>query len=714
MRIKIIFFFLFTQSVLANDLPIHLSRSLSNTLSSSEKTTILVTVLDEVAKLLPTKLKLGLPKNIEITADQLSGDESIPLDICSPKTQTVDKNKQDRPFVYGEYNSHKNLLVLNSAVIKELLKGRQNSLNINCQHKNLYDQSISTLVHELVHAYDFNNHNPSSQIDFIRRAGFKKGLLKTKTKNSEAMRLADPYELANIAEAYAVNLEYFTMDPEYACRRPAMFEYFKKSFEIDPYPSRDCQLNTTVMMSTPVGFYPTKLDIARVYRIDYLLASAGKDLSSGFGHSMFRVVMCAPERFDPLTKKIIAATPYGPKCLEDKFFHLVISYRANIEDATLNYLKGFFGGYPSKLFILSFGDVLDEYNRDELRDVISYPLALSSRDKTDFINKVLEEHWNYRGSYKFITNNCAVESFDLLQSAIESSKFENTFSVSPNGVLDDLDHLEFLSLKTGTQEFFKAQTTELISALSIAYDYKSSEVFKNKTALLKFVANSRLVDRLESYIKFSQENIKSEDFHAEISTLKGRLVKSSSYSVLEQQILRAKTAEFRKKAADFFTNSKDERIKKILSDSNLAMKQSLSDFAISGYGVPLTSELLINLHDINSKIERSSEVLINIQNVLAEIMPTEIKLLNGITNNINIFNKSTLGIRKKYRQRLEIYIQQVLVNLSNEDTGRELLQLALSNNESLSRVRELLDKKIVSENEILDIKLRKLVAEILN
>jgi hypothetical protein len=703
---------LLTQSLMAHDLPVTLSTSLN----SSQKV-VLMAALDEVSLLLPAKLKAGLPGGIELSMEKLSDHQSIPSDICEAKIEKVDKNKKIiRPFVYGEYDRNKNKLVLNIPVLNELARGRVASTSINCQHKSLYDQAISTIVHELTHAYDFNNQNISNKNEFIARAGFKKGLLKVKTKNIEAMRSADPYELVNIAEAYAVNMEYFTMDPEYACRKPSMFDYYKKSFEVDPFPNRNCHLNNMVMMSTSAGYYPMKLDPKRVYRIDYLMASAGKELSSGFGHSMFRIVLCAPDRFDPITNKNIAATPFGPKCLEDKLFHMVVSYRANVEDATLNYFKGMFGGYPSMLFILNFGDVLDEYNRDELRDVVSYPLNLGASEREDFINKVIEEHWNYRGSYKFFTNNCAVESYDLLKGALDRSQLQGLSSITPKGVLEDLDQLSFVSLKSNNQESFKARTEQLILAFREVYGYKAQDANfdsnKDKKALVKFIAESSSDYRLAIFNKFSSAKIEIMDLHTEMSLMKSRLIKASSFSVIEQQILRSKTSDFRKKAADLFLNSKDEKVKKLLIESSSALKQDFTELTLSGYGVPLFDEM-VSRHDIDQKVELSSEKIANLEAALKEMMPQEFALLDAVNANIGIFNQKSLGIRKEYREKLVIYIHQVLINLSNEDDGRTLLKNSLNSPESLSKVRDLLDKNLVSDKEILDVKLRKLIEEIL-
>lgn len=692
-----------TNTLLASDLPINIVKA-----SLSEKAALEI-ALAHISTLLPQKFKMGLPQNIKLKVEKLSDHLGIPQDVCDiKKSQDTSKNKS--PFIYGEYNPTTNSLVLNTAVVNELMKTPAYSTRINCQHKSLYDQAISTIIHELAHAYDFNGQNISSSAEFYARAGFKRGLLKIKNKNVEAMRPADPYELQSATEAFAVNMEYFTMDPEFACRRPAMFEFFKNIIGDETVLNRSCTINRTVMMSTNVGLFPMKLDPSRVYRIDYLMAAPGKDISSGFGHSMFRIVMCAPEHFDPISNKTVPATPFGKQCLDDKLFHLVVSYRANVEDATLNYLKGLTGGYPSMMFILNFGDVLDEYNRDELRDVISYPLKLSAKEKLDILNKVLEEHWNYRGQYKFITNNCAVESYNLLKSALDHSQLNDYHSITPKGVLEDLDRTEFVSIKSGEQETFKARTEQLQLAYALAYGYRSKNAKKDKEALLQFVSTSSIDFRKSVFVNFKSTKVQSQNLHDLVMAMKNRLMTLSSFSVLEQQILRTKTAEFRKKAADLFMNSKDEKIQELIKESGAVLKQSYADYSTGGYGVPLENEVFTQ-KDIDQKISNSKEVLANIESVLKEKMPEEFTLLQSISDDIALFNQESLAYRKTYREKLENYIVQVIKNLSLEDQGRTLLANSLTSKADLDKIRTMLDPNLVSEKELLDVKLRKIISD---
>lgn len=679
---------------------------------------ILEKVIGEVSTYLPPKMKEKMPEGIIIKVAALTKHTSIPAEVCLVKAEKTDdkgaKSKKDKPFVYGQYEQFSNTLTINAPVLAELRDGKDKSKRINCQHKSLYDQAVATLIHEFTHAYDFHNGRVSNTMEYIRRAGFKKGLLKIKNKNVEAMRSADPYELVSIAESFAVNMEYFTMDPEFLCRKPSMFEYFKKQFGIDPFPGRDCSINKTIMLTTMHGFLPTDLDFSRVYRIDYLLASAGKGLQSGFGHTMFRIVMCAPEHFDPISNRTIAATPFGKKCLDDKLYHIVVSYRANVEDATLNYFKGLVGGYPSMLFLLNFSDVLDEYNRDELRDLIAYPLNLTVKEREEFINRVREEHWGYRGSYKFITANCATESYDLLKSALDRSQLDTKSSISPNGVLEDLDQLNFTSMKSSEVEVFPAKTDQILLAYTKAYGYKlKSSEKSNKSAVQKFIDESKAEDRMARFQKFSKTKLQAPDLNTELSMLKDRLVQASSFSVMEQQILRTLALKYRKQAAEMFMNTEDQKIKDMLKETGASFSQSFMDLSKEGYGIPFTTETVSN-ESLSEKAEAGVEALKKAEAILRDVMPDAFDNLEKINANIKIYNNASLAVRKEFREKLDIYINQVLKNLGSTDTTREVLVKASEGDKSaLAKVRELLGKDLVTEKEILDVKLKKLIQETL-
>src|SRR6185437_14115035 len=157
-----------------------------------------------------------------------------------------------------------------------------------------------------------------------------------KPKNRMSLRSPDPYEFASIREAFAVNMEYFILDPEYGCRRPAVDSYYRKLLGMTSAPQ--CQLDTTVRLNSDNPELNLKtsvnLDPTRIYDIHYLLASSGSSLDSRWGHAMYRVIVCAPWR-----------AKVGPECLQDVQYHVILSYRADVSDLVLSYMKGLDGRY---------------------------------------------------------------------------------------------------------------------------------------------------------------------------------------------------------------------------------------------------------------------------------------------------------------------------------------------------------------------------------
>jgi hypothetical protein len=178
----------------------------------------------------------------------------------------------------------------------------------------------------------------SGQEEYRAIAGFNLGYFSPNAKNKDPMVSPDAYESSSIEEHYAVNMEYFLMDSEYQCRRPALFQYFSKHFNLNPFPEVTCAKKTTFRLGSGQLF---EVDPARVASVDYFLADAGDDFSSKWGHAMYRIVQCAPHR------KAVNA-----ECRFDHAYHVVLSARANVDDVVLSMMKGIFGGYSSQLFVI--------------------------------------------------------------------------------------------------------------------------------------------------------------------------------------------------------------------------------------------------------------------------------------------------------------------------------------------------------------------------
>ncbi|WP_231701509.1 DUF7844 domain-containing protein [Halopseudomonas xinjiangensis] len=334
-------------------------------------------------------------------------------------------------------------------------------------HGGLRKELLSTVIHELGHMYDRAQTGPSEQRGTLRRcrwqfqstgvvglsaacrgsgqrrhslsddprvldlAGWSEltgGRGQRYLASDRPDRTPDAYELKSPAEFAAVNLEYFLLDPEYACRRPELYDYFADHFDWAP-PRAACGQSYPYLRAGLRDDHPVvgSIDPSRLYAVHYLLAEPNREWASRWGHSMLRVVLCAPGRAP------------GPDCLLDLEHHLVLSFRAFVNDLQLSSWDGLTGEYPSRLFILPLGQVVDEYTRLELRGLQSIPLELSAEQRADLIRQAAQLHWSYDGRYYFVSNNCAVETLKLLRIGTRDSRLATLESITPTGLLQALD-----------------------------------------------------------------------------------------------------------------------------------------------------------------------------------------------------------------------------------------------------------------------------------
>ena len=289
----------------------------------------------------------------------------------------------------------------------------------------LPDRAVASLVHEIAHALDRDGGHWSADPVFRRLAGWDR----LGRGNPYRLRSPDDYERHSAAEAFAVNLEWFLLDPSYACRRPALAAWYAQQFG---WPAdmqgASCAPGLAWLAATGSsgGVAIEQIDPARVYAVDYLLADSGGPPMSRFGHSMLRLVICAPGRAP------------GERCRMDLANHRVLSFRAFVDDVQVSSWAGLTGAYPSRLFLLPLNQVIDEYNRVELRDLRAWPLDLSQAQVTSLLQSAAQVHWSYDGDYTFIGNNCAVETGRLLDTALDPAGGRHYRDTFPRGVLRQL------------------------------------------------------------------------------------------------------------------------------------------------------------------------------------------------------------------------------------------------------------------------------------
>ncbi|KFX70772.1 hypothetical protein TMS3_0102185 [Pseudomonas taeanensis MS-3] len=356
---------------------------------------------------------------------------------------------------------------LNASLLPRLTDGTAASTSTQRPHGNVRRELLATVLHELTHLYDRarlwstpeRNHflrcrrradslgliglpdtcrgqterrfTLSDDPRLLDLAGWPQYVGRRGAReqhNGQVARSPDNYELSNPREFVAVNLEYFLLDPSYACRRPSLARYFREHFNWAPDSQQACADSYTYLNAgsdftrQPLG----RLDPERVYQVDFLLAEANDAWVSRWGHSMLRLVICAEGR------------PRGPDCRLDLDQHLVLSYRAFVGDVQLSSWDGLTGAYPSRLFVLPLAQVIDEYTKVELRSLASVPLQLTREQLEQLVIRAAEQHWSYDGDYYFISNNCAVETLKLLRSGSRHPRLQALDSILPNGLLETL------------------------------------------------------------------------------------------------------------------------------------------------------------------------------------------------------------------------------------------------------------------------------------
>lgn len=355
-------------------------------------------------------------------------------------------------------------LELNADRLPALTDGSAVTRATDRPHGTLYRELQATVIHELAHLYDRARDWPPAQHALLARcrqqavhlgpvglppachgqtgrrftlsddprlldlAGWpqragRRG--EREPENDQVARSPDAYERENPREFVAVNLEYFLLDATYACRRPALYRYFSDHFGWQPAHRAPCATSYPVLNAgSDFGRAPLLfIDPERVYAVDYLFAEANRDWASRWGHSMLRLVICAPGR------------PRGPDCRLDLEHHLVLSFRAFVSDVQLSSWAGLTGEYPARLFVLPLDQVVDEYTKLELRGLASVPLRLSHAQIRSLLERAVEQHWSYDGHYYFLSNNCAVETLKLLRAGAPQEALETLDSILPNDLL---------------------------------------------------------------------------------------------------------------------------------------------------------------------------------------------------------------------------------------------------------------------------------------
>ncbi|MDD0853087.1 DUF4105 domain-containing protein [Halobacteriovorax sp. GB3] len=372
------------------------------------KSDLLKDAVDDILKVMPESMQRTISKS------------SLRIELSTLNQRALNTPCDNLPYNYGYYEG--NTILIDRALFESSIEESEDSEDFSCKHKTFEKTLKATLIHELFHYYDLRKaksvrleNNPT-----LLSLGFwnKKG---KKNFNHFAKRSMDRYEYENRREFAAVNFEYFILDSSYKCRRPNLYRFFRDHFNFNPS-NVSCEKSVyQVSMTDTRSNEIVEIDKSKVREIHYLFASEGSAIYSRFGHAMFKILLCDPSvDLDTCRRR-------GKS--------VVLGFLAENVNVKLNLYKGIFGKYQSRLLVSDLVSMKMQYNREEFRNLESYPLQFNKVQRDRFIDHFVRIYWEYAGKYYFFTNNCADEAFRLLQVAFNYKWMYEKNVLSPKSIL---------------------------------------------------------------------------------------------------------------------------------------------------------------------------------------------------------------------------------------------------------------------------------------
>jgi hypothetical protein len=480
------------------------------------------------------------------------------------------------------------------------------------------------LVHELAHGYDRAQGNVLSADPRLRDlAGWQRSVLPMagrRSRNDFVARSPDPYELERPAEFVAVNLEYFVLDSSYGCRRPALHRHFAGHFGL-PVATATCASGLPFLdVDAEAGDASLlALDPSRVYAIDYLLAEGNTQAMSRWGHSMLRLVICAPGRAP------------GPDCRFDLAHHRVLSFRAFVGDVQISGWRGLTGSYPSRLFLLPLDQVIEEYTRVELRGLQSIPLQLDAGEVALLLERAAQLHWSYDGRYYFISNNCAVETWKLLHDGVPRLAGEPLASITPTGLLKKLERRGIADTGVLDDADEARRRGYYFEPMSARYD-----------ALFAVARESLSLPQpdAQAWLSLSPAERAAWLPHADLRASAALLVLESAAQRRQQLLLRdeLKRRYLRRGAPDDIAQAL-HALRGWLGDTGFVSRPS--ELVPRGYGLPQSDERRLAVEEAQTRVARLREQDAALREQLERWLPVDQReVLRGIEANLE-----TIGTR---------------------------------------------------------------------
>lgn len=328
--------------------------------------------------------------------------------------------------------------------------------------------------------------------------------------------------------SYATALAGYLTQPDFGCQQPIYSRFFDHKYA----PGQKFeQCNTAVPFSVLTRYDGAQivwLAPNRVKSIHLLFASKSDSAASQFGHVALRLVVCPEGK---------TATD---ECDVNLTEHLVLGFRAHIDELAISVFKALSGKYKAYLFANHFMDVYEEYAIGEFRDVYSLPLLLDNSQRESMVRELADIHWRYTGEYSFFTRNCSTMMQNALRTTWPALASDDNFSndylrpdnffealkSSPLAYGDKLTSLDIAEREgyyfSSTREFYdraldevrnameKPAFTDLDTYLQIHPIKRRQDRMADDSFLLKFVTDQHLREAqimLEEYAVLHSERL---------------------------------------------------------------------------------------------------------------------------------------------------------------------------------------------------------------
>jgi len=368
--------------------------------------------LAHVESKLPETLQLLFPQPIEVrfVAYPQTSQGDFPI---HEREYAAEKGLSFRGHVYGRAGERRGIefIELNERFLPDILAGPGRARKYRGNHGTVYQLATGTLLHELGHLAV--PRLPVTEQAWARRGNLGRGtqrrqLVKrsvpypksqrfldvigwdspTMPRNTLRLRSPNAYEYENSVEYFAVNLEFFLLDPLYGKRRPRMHAALNEMLDIkaDNDPTTRCFI--------PTSEEAVEVPIASLKAVQLLRINPGRSLVSRFGHLMLRFLFEGQE--GDVSDVVVEFSAYA--------------------DTRIDWRRGVWGGYPSRLTFHGFPLIAMRYNVLQNREIACIPLRLTEVQRTRLLQRTLEIYWEYRGEYRFFSRNCSTEIYDLVRS----------------------------------------------------------------------------------------------------------------------------------------------------------------------------------------------------------------------------------------------------------------------------------------------------------